>query len=135
MARGLGRQPRGGDTDRTTASTGSLDACAAHSGGVHRWGDGEGASPARVGAGSDWWHVTAARHHASGLRGALGDGTFTDRTTPTRVGGDSDWTALAVAFEQTCGLRAGGTLHCWGDGEGLTLGDGGAVATLPRSVD
>lgn len=57
--------------------------------------------------------------------GALGDGTFTDRSTPTPVATSLVFQSISAAGGfHTCAVTAAGAAYCWGaNGEGQ-LGDG-----------
>lgn len=77
----------------------------------------------------------AARCWGGNAKGALGDGTTTNRPTPTDVAGlTSGVTAIAAGLDFTCAIGAGG-VKCWGDNSTKQLGDGTTVQrTSPVSV-
>lgn len=47
-------------------------------------------------------------------RGALGDGTTTDRASPVHAAQDHTFAAIAAGWIHTCGLKHEGSLLCWG---------------------
>jgi alpha-tubulin suppressor-like RCC1 family protein len=106
-------------------------------------------APTEVYLGSEWTSVSAGFQHTCGIRkvgtlwcwgrndtyGAVGDGTFTDRTFPVNVGGTETWTSVDTSSgslgHHTCAIRADDTLWCWGRNDVGQLGDG---STETRSV-
>jgi alpha-tubulin suppressor-like RCC1 family protein len=66
------------------------------------------------------------------IRGQLGDGTQTTRTSPFQVAPFAGSTLLfgvvAAGAEHTCGVTTGGVVYCWGDNDAGQLGD--AVAEV-----
>ncbi|MBW7932857.1 MAG: Ig-like domain-containing protein [Gemmatimonadaceae bacterium] len=97
-------------------------------------------TPQRVGAGMSFSAVTVGNTHSCALTtsGAaycwgqndaaqLGDGVTTGapsvRSAPYAVAGGYTYTSIAVAGNRnTCAVRTGGTVLCWGDGQGGRLG-------------
>ena len=63
--------------------------------------------------------------------GAVGDGTFTDRTTFTAVTGGISFTHIAGGTANICGVASTGALLCWGSGQ---VGNNGDGTTQPRNV-
>jgi alpha-tubulin suppressor-like RCC1 family protein len=57
-------------------------------------------------------------------RGALGDGTTTDRAHPVQVSGLNSVTAIAIGENHSLALRSDGTVWAWGDNYYGQLGDG-----------
>jgi alpha-tubulin suppressor-like RCC1 family protein len=55
-------------------------------------------------------------------RGAVGDGSTTDRFSPTAVSGGLRFAALDAGFRHTCGLTDTSVLYCWGSGSAGQLG-------------
>jgi len=62
-----------------------------------------------------------------GSDGAIGDGTWTNRSTPTLVAGLTDATHVAGGSNYTCALTARGSIDCWGYNGFGQLGDGTTV--------
>jgi hypothetical protein len=75
-----------------------------------------------------------------GGRGELGIGTLDHEYTPVQVkgvGGEGYLTnvsSVSSGNEQTCAVTTNGTLYCWGDEQGLGVGDCGAYCTTPYQV-
>jgi alpha-tubulin suppressor-like RCC1 family protein len=65
--------------------------------------------------------------------GALGDGSFSNRSSPVHVSGNVTFTAIVAGgfIGHTCGLTAAGTAYCWGENEVGAVGDG---STTDRSA-
>lgn len=97
-------------------------------------------SPTRVGADSDYAHVSTGMRQTCAIKvdgrlfcwgtdsgGSLGLGVANDtlKSTPLQVGARSDWTEVHVLWFHTCARRGAGALYCWGrNAEGqLGLGD------------
>lgn len=61
-------------------------------------------------------------------RGALGDGTLSQRNTPVNVSGlSSGVTAVSSGGRYTCAILTTGALKCWGLNDNGVLGDGTSV--------
>jgi alpha-tubulin suppressor-like RCC1 family protein len=58
------------------------------------------------------------------FRGALGDGTMTNRSVPVTVRGLAGVTAVAAGGDHTCALTSEGAVRCWGWNGWGQLGDG-----------
>ncbi|MBP6489871.1 MAG: hypothetical protein KA274_19470 [Ilumatobacteraceae bacterium] len=65
----------------------------------------------------------------NGVRGALGDGTGTNRPLPTLVvpPGGVSFATIAAGSATTCGTTFAGAAYCWGAGTFSQIGDGGAA--------
>lgn len=63
--------------------------------------------------------------------GAVGDGTFTDRSTFTAVTGGVTFTHIAGGTSNICGVASTGALLCWGSGQ---VGNNGDGTTQSRNV-
>src|SRR5215813_2318558 len=91
-------------------------------------GVGRQISPLRLGAGTFHTCVTrpdgSVRCWGSNRRGALGDGTTTDRLTPVPVAGLTNAVAVTGGTFFSCALLADGTVRCWGINLDGQLGDG-----------
>ncbi|TVR00067.1 MAG: hypothetical protein EA398_11690 [Deltaproteobacteria bacterium] len=107
---------------------------------------------------TDWTHISAGQSHTCGIRedrslwcwgfgsdGQLGIGEGTgmvvrDRPVRVRAASDSpdehwsDWTAVSAGRFFTCGIRDGGTLWCWGLGNGGQLGNNATDPVVPLPV-
>ena len=57
------------------------------------------------------------------LDGALGDGTFVNKSVPEQIGTDTNWSTVA-AYDQTVALKTDGTLWTWGHNYYGQLGNG-----------
>lgn len=97
-------------------------------------------TPQPVGAGISFASVSAGSQHSCALTttgvaycwgrnevGALGDGVVVGsplvRPAPFAVAGGHTFVSIAAAgLRNTCGVRTGGTILCWGDGQGGRLG-------------
>ena len=71
--------------------------------------------------------------------GKLGDGSSgSSSTVPVSVSGLSGVTAIAAGGGHTCALLSGGTVQCWGYGDGGQLGNGASgifsFSSVPVSV-
>ena len=58
------------------------------------------------------------------FRGALGDGTTTERRTPVLVLGGLTFQAVSAGDSYTCGIAIDGGAYCWGNNGDGQLGDG-----------
>jgi alpha-tubulin suppressor-like RCC1 family protein len=67
-------------------------------------------------------------------RGALGDGTTTDRLAPHAVAGGLRFRTVSAGWSYTCGLTTDDRAYCWGDNVWGTLGDGSNVFTRLKPV-
>ena len=54
-----------------------------------------------------------------------------DKSKPTQVGTGKKWKAVAAGETFSCGLRSDGTLWCWGENYGGSLGVGDAWKEAP----
>ena len=59
-------------------------------------------------------------------KGALGDGSTTDRFAPVRVMSDRSIASVSPGFEHTCAVDVDGVTWCWGTNPDGELGDGTA---------
>ena len=108
-----------------------------------------------VGGFTDWVQISAhASSHTAGLRsngqiwtwgynksyyfnfGALGDGTFNNRSSPVSVvGGFTDWVQVSAGGVNTAGIRSNGQLWTWGRNNLGQLGNGNTTTqNSPVSV-
>ncbi|HEU5359069.1 MAG TPA: hypothetical protein VFU45_08110 [Gemmatimonadales bacterium] len=59
--------------------------------------------------------------------GQLGSGsTTTSVGTPVAVAGGIKFSSLSPTIDRTCGVAIGGAAYCWGNNNGVLLGDSGA---------
>ena len=65
-------------------------------------------------------------------RGAVGDGTTTDRLSPTSVSGLSNVVSVDVGQDFACALRSTGSVACWGYNGWGQLGDGTTTTRLSQ---
>jgi len=83
--------------------------------------------PIRVAGGLQFSAISTGSSHAcaltsdgtaycwgSNIRGALGDGTLSDRATPAAVIAGLKFTSIAAGHDHTCAVTASGVAYCWG---------------------
>lgn len=68
--------------------------------------------------------------------GALGDGTYTTRSTPVVAGVKNDWTQVSAGYYSSYGIRKDGSLWAWGYNDHGQLGIGSTAKRVssPRHV-
>lgn len=84
-------------------------------------------SPVQIGAGTDWYFVSAGAGHSMAIKtdgtlwtwgynssGQLGLGDMTDRSSPVQVGTDTDWAWVSGGFENSMAQKQDGTIWVWG---------------------
>lgn len=141
-----------GITDATAVAAGSEFSCAVRAGGTiacwgaNVWGQlGNGtatgsSTPVTVQGITDaidltagWGHACATRDNlvrtvvcwGSNMRGQLGDGTTTDRSTPVTVTASFRASSISAGMFHTCGVsRTYDVVACWGSNSYGQLGDG-----------
>lgn len=57
------------------------------------------------------------------VRGQLGDGTRTSRSSPVLVAGNHKWREVTTGYVFTCGITTGNVAYCWGSNRHGELGD------------
>ncbi|HYQ03393.1 MAG TPA: hypothetical protein VER96_32180 [Polyangiaceae bacterium] len=133
--------------DFVSVDTAIATTCATRAdGSLYCWGSEYTATPAQVGAATDWQVVSSGTQRCAlkqdgsaycwGLTdtGAIGDGTSKSRTSPTPVAGGYHWDQIVAGQGTSCGVHDGG-LYCWGSNERGIRGTGFRSDTVGTDSD
>lgn len=66
--------------------------------------------------------------------GALGDGTYTNRSSPAQIGALKNWSTISCGSNHTAAIKSDGTLWIWGNNECGNLGVTGGGRNSPVQV-